>query len=381
MSKISVTKVASPISIDAALPQDPNLRAVADDMLAKLRYSFTAAAAEENLAVSSSLDKLFREFLATRSSSTRTRAREKARMIMESEPQLRQHHFGRYAAIGLKEYRTLGADGLDGRVSALKVNTTALKKGLEKLSTRLSATPAQASHLTSSQGAPTIAAASLHPHNHDLAAGLLFKKLRLIIREVRCKEETDGPGSDEISMGGSIVGATGNTAIVNQFQVSNDFDEDEKRNPNRVFGSWTLRTAPQGFPYVYTAVVVMAEKDDGGFYKFLKELWEKLGDKVQEAIAGLVGASIGGALGAIAGPIGAVVGSIFGALIGFFLSLVDNPDDILGVKTMQLGLGACTKSYYDWAKLTAPQGLKNTIVFKGDGGRYEVDLSWKVVTQ
>ncbi|HLL72569.1 MAG TPA: hypothetical protein VK363_14090 [Pyrinomonadaceae bacterium] len=381
MPNIPINRVASPVLIDADLPQEPNLRAVANDVLAKLRYSLTAAAAEEqSAAASGQVDKLIREFLATRSAPVRARARANARAIMESAPQQRQKHFGRYAAITLNDYRAVGSDNMESRVGALQVNSAALKKGLESLHKRLSVAHLEAAKPAPSRGAGANPQAG--QSNPDLEAGKRFKKLRLFIREVRCIEETsDGPGSDEINLGGTIVGATGNTVLVDQFQVSDDFDAGERRDPNRVFGSYSLRTESQGFPYVYTAVVVMAEKDDGGFYKFLKELWEKVGDKVQQAVAGLVGAGVGAALGAIAGPIGAVVGAVFGALIAWLISLFDNPDDIVGVKTVQLGLGACTKSYYDWAKLTAAQGLKSTLFFKGDDGRYEVDLSWKVATQ
>ncbi|HYP01399.1 MAG TPA: hypothetical protein VER76_14510 [Pyrinomonadaceae bacterium] len=382
MPNIPINRVASPVLIDADLPQDPNLRAVANDVLAKLRYSVTAAAAaEEQSAASGQIDKLVREFLATRSAPTRARARENARAIMESAPPLRQQHFGRYAAIALNDYKSVGSDNMESRVGALQVNSAALKKGLETLHKRLTVAhlePAEPATSPQRERVKVQAGQS----NPDLEAGKRFKKLRLYIREVRCIEETsDGPGSDEINLGGTIVGATGNTVLVDQFQVSDDFDAGESRDPNRVFGGYTLRTESQGFPYVYTAVVVMAEKDDGGFYKFLKELWEKVGDKVQQAVAGLVGAGVGAALGALAGPIGAVVGAVFGALIGWLISLFDNADDIVGVKTVQLGLGACTKSYYDWAKLTTAQGLKSTLFFKGDDGRYEVDLSWKVATQ
>lgn len=378
MPKITINRVASPVFIDATLPKQLEIRAIADDVLSKLRYAFTAVAAEDQPAASGSLDKLFREYLATRNTATRARARENARAIMESAPQLRRKQFGRYAAIDLKDYRTLGSDGMEHRVSPLQVNTEALKKGVNKLTARLSTMPPEIAQLPNLPEKQMLESGG----NPDLEAGLRFKKVKLIVRQVRCIEETDGePGSDEINLGGSIVGATGNNKLVDQFQVSDDFDEGERRNPNKVFGSYTIRTEPQGFPYVYTAVIVMAEKDDGGFYKFLKELWDKLGDKVQDMVKGAVGAGIGAALGSLAGPIGTIIGAVFGAFIGWFIELFDNPDDIVGVKTVQLGLGACTRSYYDWAKLTTPQGLKSTLFFKGDGGRYEVDLAWKVSTQ
>ena len=51
------------------------------------------------------------------------------------------------------------------------------------------------------------------------------------------------------------------------------------------------------------------------------------------------------------------------------------------MKPVLMTLGACTKSYYDWAKLTTANGWKTTLHFKGDGGRYDVDLAYKVFTK
>ena len=388
MPNVPIVKVASPVLIDATLPAEPNLRAVADDVLAKLRYSLAAAAAEEQPAASSSLDQLFRGFIATRSAPTRALARERSRALLGAATPLRRMHFGRYAAVSLKDYSALGSDGMEGRVGKLEVDSVVLKKSIDGIRARLSSVPPEFAKFKKrtrkdTGTGETVKKVKVRTEDPDLTAGMAFKKMRLYIREVRCIEETDEIGADHINMGGAIVGATGNTVSVAEFKVSDDFDQGERRDFgfNKVFGTWMIRTGSSGFPYVYTAVIAMAEKDDNGFYKFLKEIWAKIGDMVQNAIGGLVGGALGAALGSIAGPIGTVIGAVFGALISWFIELFDNPDDIVGVKTLQMSLGACTKSYYDWAKLTTAQGLTDTVRFRGDGGRYDVDLSWKVAAQ
>src|SRR5262245_58730796 len=115
------------------------------------------------------------------------------------------------------------------------------------------------------------------------------------------------------NIGGNFVDPHGNTHFVDQFQVSDDFDTDEKVTfgMSKAFATWDLVTAGSGFPYVYGAVIAMAEKDDGGFYAFLKDLWEKVGSQVKTAIAGAIGAAIGGAIGNV---LGAVVGAIVGVV-------------------------------------------------------------------
>ena len=52
--------------------------------------------------------------------------------------------------------------------------------------------------------------------------------------------------------------------------------------------------------------------------------------------------------------------------------------DIVATRTVLLVLGAATKSYYDWAGLTAHPANKFSMNFNGDGGRYRVWCSLSV---
>jgi hypothetical protein len=98
---------------------------------------------------------------------------------------------------------------------------------------------------------------------------------------------------------------------------------------------------------------------------------------VKAAVAAGVGAAIGGSIG---GVVGAAVGAIVGLLIGWIISWFDNPDDIVGARTVTMTLAAATKSYYDWAKLTTPGGWQfpEPLQFNGDGGRYRVNAKYTV---
>lgn len=374
MSKLQVAAANSPLILDPALPEEPELRAVVEDVLAKFRYAYAAAAADERSAAPGSLDKLFRDFLATRSAPVRARARLKARTLLEATPAQRRKNFGRYAALSLKDYAAVGSDGVDERVGRLEVDPAALKKSFERLRTRISVMPPELPKPQRDGNGGV--------RNADLAAGLAFQKMRLYIRKVRCKDETsDGGDSDEINLGGVKVGATGNVELIDQFRVSHDFDKGETVDFgfSRKFCGWNIRTDTAGFPYIYTAVIVMAEKDDGGFEKMLKQLLKEIIKAIVNAALTLTGSAIGGILGGLlAGPVGLLVGMGIGLFIGWLFE--DNADDLVAVHTVQMGLGACTKSYYDWARLTSAGGAPMTVVFKGDGGRYEVDLAYKVVT-
>ena len=220
----------------------------------------------------------------------------------------------------------------------------------------------------------------LAEYHKDFQAGLAFKKMKLFITGVECIEETDELGSDHIVMGGSAVDSAGNTHMVGDFEVHDDFESGDKKELGfKTFFTWDIATKPEGFPYVYGALIVMAEKDDGGFYKMLKELWDLVSAEVQAAIGAAVGAAIGAAISGAFAPLGAVIGAAIGAIIGWLLDLIeDNLDDLIAAKPILMTLATATKSYYEWAKLTSPQGWTTTIRFKGDGGIYDVDLAYRV---
>ena len=372
MPPINIQLEPSPLT-EPTLSRHPDLRKIQNDVIAKLRYSLTAVAAEDQPGHPGRVDDAFRAYLASRSAPVRARFKERARAIVTSP--LHAAFFGRYAAITENDYRTIGFDGLSQRVGTMAnaVNESALLKGVTNLRNGLGRV----------NMVPPDAQAGPPGPSADLTAGLKFKKMKLFITGVRCVEESDEVGSDEINLGGTSTNPRGTTSLINQWEVSDDFDQGElvSYGMTKVFTSWNLATETSGFPYVYGAVISMAEKDDGGFYAFLKALWENVDAEVKSAIKGAVGATIGAAIGGVIGNIGgAIVGAIIGAIIGWLVSLFENKDDIIGTKTVVMTLGACTKSYYDWAKLTTPQGYTHKLHYTGDGAYYRVALAYKVFT-
>ena len=381
MPQLKISKPTDPLMVAPALPSDPALRAIVDDTLKALRYSLAVAASDTQPSARGRADQVFHAFLATRRPLARTQLREQATALLAAPMPLRTTHFGRYAAVDPQVYRSKGSDEMTTLVSKLAVDGAAVRKSVDALRKRLAFAPAGpkisvVEHETVDATGKKVRI-KLDP---DALAGLAFKKLRLFVRSVKCVEETSEIGSDEINMGGNVTTTAGATTIVQQFEVSDDFDEGEVVNfgTSKVFASWDLATATSGFPYVYGAVIALAEKDDGGFYKFLNDLWALVDDKVTAAVGAAVGAAIGGAIGNV---LGAVVGAVVGAIIGWLMSLFgDNPDEILGAQPLILALGSTKKSYYDWAKLTSPDGLPATLHFKADGGHYVVHCAYKVFT-
>lgn len=350
------------LAVDPAMPRDPQLRKIADDVLAQLKFAI-ANAADDDTDAPGEFDVLARELMATRSAPQREHARAQARALLAMPVAARTAHFGRLAAMDRAQYRRAGSHAVLSSLKPLDADGPALKAEFARSVARL---------------VKPIAAP-----NPDVVAGAAYKTMKLFIRRVRCLDETNDSGdSDEILLGGTATDPQGKTVKIKQFLVDDDFDKGEVVNYgfSRVFHTWNLATTPGGFPYVYSAVLAMGERDRGGFGDFITKLWEKVGETVTKAIAGVVGAGIGAAIGSAIPGLGTVIGAVIGALLGWLISLFNNPDDIVGTRVVTMTLGAATKSYYDWAKLTSPSGWTTSLTFKGDDGLYKVDIAYRVFT-
>ena len=201
----------------------------------------------------------------------------------------------------------------------------------------------------------------------------------MTITKVACQSESgEWSPSDEFSMGGQFIDPFGKVTKVSEFEVMTDADAGEEVHPNRVFADWKLHTGDT-WPKVYIAVLSAAEKDDGGFAQFLRELWEKVKEKATLLIAAALGALVGTEILPV---LGTIIGAVVGAVVGWIISLFDDADDIMQTRTLQMTLAAASKSYYDEAELTSAAGWtpENPVIFGEDGSRYEVYLSWKVST-
>jgi uncharacterized membrane protein YeaQ/YmgE (transglycosylase-associated protein family) len=351
---------------------------VADDVLAGLKASFLHVAAEEAPIAQGETDKLFRRY--TGSTRHQAQLRVQARAILAQASQ-RALQLGRFAALDAAAYQALGSDRVVARLATPRFSQSLVKQSIGQLATQLAIVPAG---LEAPQPIVKVAGAPKPMLNIQVDPGRKFKKMRLFIKRVTCVEESDEVGADEINMGGTMSDAFGNTSAVGEFAVSHDFDRGEHVDFgfSRVFATWDLQQASISFPYVYTAIISMAEKDDGGFYKVLAELLQKVRGIIEQAVTGLVGAAVGSALGSLAGPVGTLAGAVVGAFVGWLITLLNgNHDDHIATRVVTMTLASAKKAYYDWAKLTTPEGFTSRMRFSGDGARYDVDLSYRVFTQ
>ena len=352
----------TPLTIDPPLPADPALRSGIDDLIARTKLTFTNVAAETEPVGQSGLEVAVRNFMSTRRPEARETYRSKARTLLLAPVEMRTAEFGRYASAsttrlqqsGVTDLKSFGAFHIDP--SALRLadkNEPELWQGLGAALRTYEAQKAAA---------------------EDIAAGAAYKHLQLTIHHVHCYAETSELGADEIALGGIVTFPNGDSTVVNEFMVSSDFNEGDTVDVGKIFANWTIDAGP-AWPHVYSALIAMAEKDDGGFWQFLHDLWNEVAPQVKELISTGAGAAIGGALG---GLWGAVIGAVVGAIIGFIINTFDNADDIIGQKTFVMSLGAATKSYYDWAQLTSGNGLYYNVNYYGDDGHYSMNGRFRV---
>lgn len=140
-----------------------------------------------------------------------------------------------------------------------------------------------------------------------------ISKLECRIHRVYCADETGVPwqggelGKDEIYVGGTTIGPSGDTSPVKEFKVRdfNDGDIMQYYPLPRLFATFNLLDSAQ-WPKSYFVIFVLTEKDQGGLAGFLNGLADKARDQVKAKLieigtveGGVVGAAIGVALGIV----------------------------------------------------------------------------------
>jgi hypothetical protein len=374
------------VGVDQLAAEDPAVQAVVDSTLKKFKYALAAAAVDAPVSSPSEVDLMFREFIAQRRPEARARYAEKANAHFNASPEERRRIFGQFADLKPHDYGRVGFNGLSSLMAATG-------GGSNRVPGPVLPPPRPKSNLRLDPEAMRQAG--------DLLEGSKFKKLGLFIKEVHCIDDTSEFDSDEINLGGIYLDADGQGHEVPQFSVFADFDAGESiiypepvinnlfedpfavkkgfdeayAKPGMKFAEWTVRT-DLGWPTAYAATIVMAEKDDGGFAKFLRKLLRKIVEEVEKELKMGIGAAVGAVIGgAVGGGWGAVVGAVVGFVVGALIDWLstDNADDIVGHASPVMKFGAATLSYYEWTGLLKkPHPDLFSMDFKKDGGFYRV---------
>jgi hypothetical protein len=356
---------------------DPGLRAIAADAIAHAKYSFAAFASGKHVGAGNPYAGVFAPFVAARKPRARGAYAKLANELLGAPQDVREQHFGRFAHIAPAQI--VGMD----RAAIVKAAKPTAKLAISMDALRRLTLPGSQMMDQPDPAADAEAEKAKKAHAEDVAAGQKYKHLECFISEVKCIEGTGGAleGTEEIALGGVLVGATGNTAKVKQFLVKEGFDTDSDHNTKKYkhgkrFGMFHLMH--EEGEQSYSATLAMAELDQGGFGDFIIALWNKVKDWVVAAIAEAAGSAIAAAIGSVIPGLGTLIGAIVGAIIGWLVGLFHNDDDIVGHKTVHLNLHHPTKSYFDKKHLTTKAGLPFVANFQ-DEGHYRVKGGWRIL--
>ena len=239
--KIRINPAAAPLVQEVTLENlDPAERAVADEVLTRMKAEFTTAAA----ATADDKTTAAGRFLATRAPATRTAVRASARSLQAAPAAVLAKNFGRHVElvrpVAATAHRPRLKFDLPPELEA-QIKAAIAKKKAEKAAAEAAAKAAAA----------------------DLAAGLKYTRMRMTVTKVACQAESgEWSPSDEFSMGGQFIDPFGKVSKVGEFEVMTDADAGETVHPNWVFADWKLATGDT-WPKVYIAVLTGAERTTG----------------------------------------------------------------------------------------------------------------------
>lgn len=195
--------------------------------------------------------------------------------------------------------------------------------------------------------------------------------LSLRLHKVKCNDDTSEIGKDEISLGGTLIDATGNTTRLSAFKIGEFKDGTVKEYSSpRSLATFDLDKGTS-WPKTYYATLVLAETDMGGLSDFLNELLDAVDDEVKTALA----AAIGAAIGASGGPVTALIGAAVGVVVSEVFSLLKSVwgDDIFEPVTLASEIDSKTDR---WSGQTDSPNA--TVKFSDHGGTYSLTYDWKL---
>lgn len=370
-AKATQTKQSAPTIAPLASTLTPEEKALGKAIADSVKHAIAAAAAEPTAATfaAGGFASLAQQYVKGLDSQPKLAARAAAKKLLGGSSAVRRKYFGGFASKKATAHSTK-LHPVPSRVA--KAATDVI------LSRKLTVAPAMPQTMTKIPKS--------------------YAKVGFFLNEIKCVEETDEIGADQIMCGGLAIAPTGEIVTIKRFKVDNDFDAGETKSyyppghknfvagdpyKGRHLASFAL---PPGntegsFPGSWTISLLMAEEDSGGFSEMLNELWAAIAEEVKIAIQ-VVGHVLGGIYGQL---IGELAGWILGEVIGFLAQLFDNPDDYIDRVDGTLTLSSSHEEYFaalSGREIATPghvwAGQRFTWKFNGDGGRYHAKAHWRV---
>jgi hypothetical protein len=382
ISALSITSPAQagdervpPTEAPATLPDDPAVRALATAAYDAVRSSFAVVAAEPDFPFPrGSVESDLSTGIIALPPERRDVVIKTAQALVAESAERRVGNLGQYGRYAPEDFRRLG---FSGALANLAVDAEGLRRYVEGEAQTLEreARDAENEHIA-------IVEAYEKKTRQKLGPFPALTSLALRIENVQCISETSGWGSDELLIGGLRIDELGNTAVVGQFKVSDDFDSGETvtfADPGRAFTSYDLTTKGD-WPRNFVNVMIMAEEDNGGFASALLDAWTTVAPMVKEkiatAVATVLAAYVGEAIGKL---IGTIVAWLVTAFANWIISLWE--DDLINSAAISVDLPMMFELMYEvptsfgWTNHRKPT---KSLMFIGDGAIYKVNVHWQV---
>ena len=185
-----------------------------------------------------------------------------------------------------------------------------------------------------------------------------YSRVNLILRYLKCEEETDPKGgTDDMVLGGMLVGTTGNTKAVGGTYVG-EFETGSVHNFGAIpWGPFNMN-ASDGYPKSFFAIFTLVESDSDDY-----EVAHALTTAITTAASAVVGALASPA----AGTVVATVGKAIGTFIGIFLD-----EDVFGPFGVELHMESPDK----FGGSVGPNMRTKKIT--GHGGAYRIGYRWEL---
>jgi hypothetical protein len=407
----------------APAPRNSEVRKVAEDTLAALKYSFSAALAKPNARVRpGSLEEVFQQQFAKLPAEQLARHRKTAAELIDLPEAGRVKMFDRYGALSAEEFLSAGMERasemvktplkLDSKLLGAKIPSIAIRPGMSVVpdgnDVRITGMSALRPELISRD----FESARRDVVEHAASEGVFneqrlseiwgpvgdesnlvdpdefegqdfLDKLTFKIERVKCVDETnvEWPGSDEIALAGISVDETGDTKKISEKKIGGGFDDGDQKsyNPDWNYHWFNVREemVANQWPKKYSITLLLAEKDHGGLSDALNQAWAKVKKAVKDKISDAVAGALTGYLGpVIAKAIGEAVAWIVDVFVGWIISLFK--DDIFPpVNCWMNHAGPYARWSINgvWGSTRSPTLRAH---FYGHGGHYFIDYHWQL---
>lgn len=405
----------------APAPQNSEVRKVAEDALASLKYSFAAALAKPNARVRpGSLEALFQQQFARMPAEQLARHRKIATELVELPESARTKVFDRYGALGPEEFLSAGIERasemlktpleLDAKLLGAKIPSIAIRPGMtvipdgndvrvtgmaplrpELVSLDFESARRQVVERAGSEGVVNedrladiwgpMGDESVLTDPDEFEGQDFLDKLSLKIERVKCVDETnpEWPGSDEIALAGVSVDETGDTKKIPEQYIGGGFDDGDQKSysPAKQYHLFSVREemVANQWPKQYVITLLLAEKDNGGLSDVLNAVWANVKQTVKQKISDAIAGLLSGYLGpVIAKAIGEAVAWIIDALVGWIISWFK--DDIFPPANCWMRHAGPYARFTVNGQWGSPRSATQRAHFYGHGGHYYIDYHW-----